>query len=208
MPLFEVPGWTVPAAPVTDPLLNSRKRKRQSGNGAAHDVKLNSAVANVEKLMAKLGEEEDSSGGRPNKKKNKGSRDAGGKPSTKGREKGNGSGETSRMQEKGKKEGKDQGMATLSIKEGPEAEGKNGGKKKRKGKGQGVDEGKASKPADAQAQKNKPAIASQGLTALQNNMKQSLDGARFRYVLRLIGRSGPFYLLTFSLHQMDKRDAV
>ena len=51
MPLFDVPGWSVPVAPTTD-TSGSRKRKRPSTDGDVN--KLETAHINFEKLMKKL----------------------------------------------------------------------------------------------------------------------------------------------------------
>ncbi|CDO74622.1 hypothetical protein BN946_scf184325.g9 [Trametes cinnabarina] len=56
MSLFEVPGWSVPGAPVSQP---NRKRKRPAGKDTAKDVDeaemIKSAQKNIEKLMQSLG---------------------------------------------------------------------------------------------------------------------------------------------------------
>ena len=56
MPLFDVPGWSVPSAPVSQA---SKKRKRPMAKDSADDIdeaeRMHSAQKNIEKLMKTLG---------------------------------------------------------------------------------------------------------------------------------------------------------
>lgn len=166
MALFEVPGWTMPSAPMTDIAQRSGKRKRPSDAS-----KVQSAEVNLEKLMKKL-------------KKN---------------------GASTSPQAKGKTTRKIPDPSTARSKEkgsrpkGDESRKAVGGKVKQNISGPtekypvstkdatgSLPSSKRKVKKDAQAQsKNLPKKSSSqiaGLTTLQNNMKQSLDGARFRCV--------------------------
>ncbi|KAI5124858.1 hypothetical protein M0805_007291 [Coniferiporia weirii] len=58
MALFDVPGWTIPADVQPASSANSRKRKRPgSASGDGSSGKVQSAEVNMEKLMKKLGKE-------------------------------------------------------------------------------------------------------------------------------------------------------
>ena len=222
MSLFEVPGWSVPPAPVSQP---NKKRKRPSTKGA-DDVDeaqmIKSAQKNIEKLMKSLGastdalDEEDAA--RPPKKsrasKDKKVKGAAQEPE-RGRKHGREGGEDQpKPQGKAKKEAKAQernsrNPGDRSQERTESSPVKSPAKDKRKDK-QKKQKQKSSRSESVDAhsdavshgdtthtplvkdkkaeQKPRPKSpsntndASQGLTALQANMKKSLDGARFRYV--------------------------
>lgn len=183
MSLFEVPGWSVPAAPVQ--ASSSKKRKRPEPDAGA---KVQSAAVNVEKLMAKL-EAGDGEHARKKAKKAKGKaveRDAPqkGAPQPK-KDGGKGPKQGKPAQKKhvkdgeGDEEGKEGRVQAASPNDAPKKKNKN------KGKGKGAEkaqqqEPEAMSPAPKPAPGKKNASPEKGLTKLQAGMKHSLDGARFR----------------------------
>ncbi|GJE84964.1 methyltransferase-domain-containing protein [Phanerochaete sordida] len=184
MALFEVPGWSVPTAPVPSGS-NSRKRKRPAHESEAKpDEKIHAAAVNVEKLLAKLGEGEGQQA-KKKAKKDKEKRKAQAPPAPKREPNG-----AQAQQKKGKaQERKDESRPAPPVAGGSK---KN---KKNKGKQAQQQETKASSPAPdpaptpKPAQKGKNASAEKGLTALQANMKHSLDGARFRWINETLYKS-------------------
>ena len=204
MSLFEVPGWTVPNAPVASSS-NTRKRKRPGDPEA--EAKIQSAAVNVDKLMKKLGREE-AKDGQEHGKKGKGRnerRDPRGKDvKGKGREK-----EVAGEGERGKRAVKaDVPAAKKKVRveaevSSPAAPAKKSKKQNKKGVQEAEDRvadppsTSASKPP---AKAEKKTSSAKGLTAMQANMKQSLDGARFRYISPIDPSN-----CTCSFHsQMDK----
>ncbi len=187
MALFEVPGWTVPSALVAESS-NSRKRKRPDTNGAPAN-KIQSAAINVEKLMKKLSAAEKEGEEYPKKKGKKGN--AGGKPSAQRsegeRKKGQGKGAQPTKREREEKR-KDVSVARVDVKGADEHLGKKNKKNQAaEEKSYSADNATKEHPALSPSHKNKgPA---EGLTTMQANMKQSLDGARFRYVQPALARS-------------------
>ena len=169
MPLFDVPGWSVPS---TAPSQSSQKRKRP-GN----DVdKVQSAEVNLDKLMNRLRDKGDDDNPRASKKRKRSASDAGEKAEGPESRKGKGISDWG-LRRKEKK-------PTTSMISRP---------KKMKGKKD------VAKPADqttipSLTRTKSPATstgltctktavsppAATGLTPLQKTMKQSLDGARFR----------------------------
>ncbi|KAH9921696.1 methyltransferase-domain-containing protein [Epithele typhae] len=196
MSLFEVPGWSVPDAPVAQ--AGSKKRKRPApvkdndGDGVDEAQRMRDAQKNIEKLMKSLGAGMEALDGddavRPNKKKREG----------KEKEKSNTA--------KGEK-GKETDMASGSRKEvkwktaTPQKREERGRTQDKKPKKDGKSAVKASKKknkkerkayaqsADARSEagsvkgdRGTDADASAGLTALQAKMKSNLGGARFRWI--------------------------
>ncbi|KAG2077575.1 hypothetical protein BDR04DRAFT_1088654 [Suillus decipiens] len=172
MALFEVPGWSVPAAPVSKSIQStSKKRKRPAAQDAD---KMQSVEVNLDKLMQKLGSvgkhQEDKQG--PKKKKNH-------KKTNEGLD----------AKVEHAKFGKEKGSSFLggSIKESTVNQSVKGGSGLRKKK-------KSLKPdsrkSEQQPQNVSPAVDEvSGLTTLQKGMKESLDGARFRWINELLYKS-------------------
>ncbi len=209
MSLFEVPGWSVPSAPVPQA---SKKRKRPSTKEPDDDVdeaeRIHAAQKNIEKLMRSLGEGigalENEGSTSTDKKKGDG-KDKKGRQ-TDERVKG---AERERGRKAERKAAKDGGQRNPSnqrkeaspakTQEGPDVSPAKGKKKqKQKQKRKSVD-AQSDKPthedvstpsvtktptpqAVTSSGKRKGKDAQQGLTSLQANMKKTLDGARFRYV--------------------------
>jgi ribosomal RNA-processing protein 8 len=156
MVLFDVPGWSVPGAPVAVP---SKKRKPPQGLD-----QIQAATVNVEKLMKRLATEQ-----------------------THARTKGDHSelsagADASQPPKKKRRRVKDKVQQSLTPARGdgeqntPRKKGKDGQKKTR---GDKVTSSPSPAPSHPTAQPSGNA-----LTSLQRGMKQSLDGARFRYVHR------------------------
>ncbi len=189
MALFEVPGWSIPEAPVSLSSSNSRKRKRPADAEAevpTSSTKLHSAVKNVEKLMASLeGDGEAVSKTQRKRGQRKGGDREGGEQKRK---------ESARdarpNKQKGerKREGNGTGKKRAEIGT-PETSAKkaNATPTKKPKKDKGKDE-KSQTPADLRpttssvngSSKAKGKKKAEGLTSLQADMKNSLDGAKFR----------------------------
>ncbi|KAH9894406.1 methyltransferase-domain-containing protein [Cubamyces lactineus] len=227
MSLFEVPGWSVPPAPVSQP---NKKRKRPSTKGA-DDIDeaqmIKTAQKNIEKLMRSLGastdalDEEDTE--RPPKKsragKDKKAKGAASEPE-RGRKNGREGEEDQRKpQGKEKKAAKDQDKNSRNA-SGRSQERTESSPAKPSTKDKRKDKQKKQKPSRSESvdahsdtgvshddpahtpakdkkveQKSRPKSTSstndtsQGLTALQANMKKSLDGARFRWINEMLYKS-------------------
>ncbi|KAI0722197.1 methyltransferase-domain-containing protein [Cerioporus squamosus] len=207
MSLFEVPGWSVPAAPVAQ---SSKKRKRPAAK-ESDDVdeaeRIHAAQKNIEKLMRSLGEgvgalDGESSGTLPKKQKKKHE----GKEKARRRR-------TSRGRGRSSKEG---GMLKRSRNDapaGPSSPTKQNtipapGKSKKKQKRKQARAESANAGSDAEsireplsvapattpgtpgaAHKGKSKDGEQGLTALQAGLKKKLDGARFRWINEVLYKS-------------------
>jgi len=171
--LFEVPGWSVPSKPVSDPSQNHKKRKRgQSGQ----TDKIQAASTNIEKLIEKLGSKSDAAEGQP-KKKQKARGNS--KPSTSSPKPG------SSLQSKRKPRVVEENETRpLSMpQDGDKAIfGKKKQKQRRESTGHDASEVGSSKKA-------KTGASDKGLTSLQENMKSSLDGARFRWINETLYKS-------------------
>ncbi|KAI0332438.1 hypothetical protein GY45DRAFT_1246610 [Cubamyces sp. BRFM 1775] len=230
MSLFEVPGWSVPPAPVSQP---NKKRKRPSTKGT-DDVDeaqmIKSAQKNIEKLMQSLGasadalDQEDTE--RPSKKSRAG-KDKKAKGAAPEAERGRkqereGDEDQRRAQSKGKKAAKFQekgsrhpGDGSQETSESSPSKSQTNDKRKDKQKKQ-KQKPSRSESVDARSDadashgntthtppvkdkkaehKSHPKSTastnddSQGLTALQANMKKSLDGARFRWINEMLYKS-------------------
>ena len=175
MPLFEVPGWTVPSTPIASTSSSSKKRKRPDSDS---EFKVQSAAVNVEKLFAKLGQ-----GNHDQSKRKKG--------------KGNGDKDVERNMVERKAGGQSKAAKkAVSIQAGQDnvhlpqpAPLAKGEKRQKNKKGKGSDQQRqqhTSKPVELDSNqdhsKQRLVVPTKGLTALQANMKHSLDGARFRLV--------------------------
>ncbi|CAL1701497.1 unnamed protein product [Somion occarium] len=173
MALFEVPGWTVPSAPLPSA---SRKRKR----GAPDTDKVSAAEVNVEQLIAKIGTGQ---GHTDTPKK---------KQKTKGKQKAKEHGSASRNQPspsskaKGAKVVQHEDSKRVEVAASSSSSGKksiNQSKKNRK------TEGSQTTPKVAPETKKTKLDTQSGLTAMQANMKHSLDGARFRWINETLYKS-------------------
>lgn len=203
MALFDVPGWTVPSQPVAQSASRNRKRKRGAKAAPADDDtgQIRTAQVNVEKLMQKL----DASGqgaaeSQPKKKKRKhtksvqqeheGAADEGAPPP--------------KAEEQIQKKVAPPQQDVPSQPKGED--GLSQEKKKRKRQRSKHSDAPAPVAPTTPAPKSAPEPKQkQGLTALQANMKNSLDGARFRYVFALrVSRTE----LRHAAPQMDQRNTV
>ncbi len=157
MALFDVPGWSVPGAPVAVP---SKKRKRPSKQGLDH---IQSATVNVEKLMERLATEQTPA-------------------RTKGDHGGGVSADAGQPPKKKRKRVKDHEVQQSHTPARGDGEQSTPKKKKRKDgqKKTGGDKVTSSPPPASSHPPSEP--SRDALTSLQRGMKQSLDGARFRYV--------------------------
>jgi len=183
MALFEVPGWSIPSAPIVDPAKRSRKRKRPSGSDETQTIR--SAKVNVEKLMKRLkddGTTVPENGKKEKKKKKKGtsSRIKSLPPKTKDKD----AKDSRPCSSKGKERPttKDLQRAPSPIAdEASHPTASHQHEKKRRKKRKTID---PSLPVhvSTEASIRVPSLPSPGLTTLQNNMKNSLEGARFRCV--------------------------
>ncbi|KAH9938515.1 methyltransferase-domain-containing protein [Fomitopsis serialis] len=193
MPLFDVPGWTVPDAPVSMSQ-NAKKRKRPSDS----DAKLETAHINFEKLMEKL--EASNATSRPDKKqkiKEKKSRKgaAGLVSSTKPpRVEGSGVGKKGKKDKREQKARGEEARASESKVTGSEqqrsavrsdyASPKRTIKtKQRDNPTSPIAHGDVAGPSKQQDQQQ------QKLTKLQAGLKNSLDGARFRWINEVLYKS-------------------
>lgn len=158
--LFDVPGWSVPSAPVSTQR-QSKKRKR-AASSEEQDL-LRTAQANLDKLIGSLGGSDDAGGGSL-KKKRKAKLD---KPTSR----------SSHRDQRGKAlhpPGKPRNQTVPVITSNEAAlPRKNVKKKKAKQVVQPTNISEHSVAVQATA----------GLTSLQQSLKKSLDGARFRFVL-------------------------
>jgi ribosomal RNA-processing protein 8 len=165
MALFQVPGWSMPAAPVSAlSQSTSKKRKRP----ATQEVdKVQSVEVNLDKLMQKLGRDHEDEQG-PKKKKSKHGKTPQGMDTR----------DESATSSKGKKKNPSSlGVVALSVAESSKPPTKVKQKKKKKPVAE-----KASSSEQQPRNTSPAADGVSGLTSLQKGMKESLDGARFRYV--------------------------
>ncbi|KAI0698613.1 methyltransferase-domain-containing protein [Cytidiella melzeri] len=214
MALFEVPGWSLPNAP-TRSTSNTRKRKRPSDapgvaaaaaaalSSGSSSTKLRSAVQNMERLMASLGSEPDGESTKLQDKKQK--KDQPGKSSRVNRQREPTDGplksrpESKQSESKAASKGKQRGSVDSKVKQKESAketrasveEATPVAKKQRRGRGDGKHSSQkniqpTTKP---QLSETKGKKKEEGLTALQANMKHSLDGARFRWINETLYKS-------------------
>ncbi|KAI0770743.1 methyltransferase-domain-containing protein [Irpex lacteus] len=197
MALFEVPGWSIPDAPVSLSSSTSRKRKRPADAEAelpTSSTKLHSAVKNMEKLMASLEEDDAATSKAQKKRKQRKGGDREGSEQNR-RE----SVSEARPKQKGqqKQEGNRTGKKRADM-DTPESSTKKTSatptKKPKKDKGKND---KSQPPADSQpttssangSSKAKGKKKAEGLTSLQADMKNSLDGAKFRWINETLYKS-------------------
>ncbi|KAJ3851442.1 ribosomal RNA-processing protein 8 [Lentinula lateritia] len=154
MPLFDVPGWSMPADPV--PEAGSRKRKRPiSDAGSETQSRIHSAEINLEKLVKKLTGKRDEGDARTNAASHS-------KPKPRRKKK-----ESQPTAEVDKK------SISLPM---PLMKASDRATKKTK-------RSHDSRPPDFEEQQqrsSKDLDSSSGLTGMQKSMKQKLEGARFR----------------------------
>ncbi|KAF4574842.1 25S rRNA (adenine645-N1)-methyltransferase [Pleurotus pulmonarius] len=169
MALFEVPGWTVPSALISNaPTSSSRKRKRLNPDaGVAQPI-------NLDKLMRKIPKtnEADSTGDTKPSKKARSKRDR--KTQSKGKADTTPAASTSTTAAPKKAKRSVPREVAADIQAGPSTP-----KKKQKQQKDAAEEPKSSKKSKAEGQ----------LTTLQDRMRQSLDGARFRMINETLYKS-------------------
>ncbi|KAK7695545.1 hypothetical protein QCA50_000181 [Cerrena zonata] len=181
MALFQVPGWSVPsAAPMVS--AGSNKRKRPSGDKADAD-KISSAAVNVEQLIAKFGSG-DGVADTPKKKQRtraKGQEPKGVVPKREP--------QTSKQKGKGPRKPVQEQSADASEPAPPlpSPSSKSKGKQS-KPKDKRKDSETPSK-AKAQANTDVGVETQSNLTSLQSKMKNSLEGARFRWINEMLYKS-------------------
>lgn len=164
MSLFEVSDWNAPSQ-LASSSRPAKKRKRSAV--VDEDAKIQSASVNFEKLMKKLGDGESKrETGKANRK------------------------ERSKVQVKHSnamngissgRESKDDGQARKAEKTVQKESQEPHEKMKKKRKEQQKKQKKVSETGDGPSPSKPAASQSNGLTPLQNSMKASLEGARFRY---------------------------
>jgi ribosomal RNA-processing protein 8 len=165
MALFDVPGWSIPDEPVA---VSSKKRNRVSKQNID---KVQLATANMEKLMMQLAASPAAESTRDELKEGKGegvSAD-GDRPPEKKR----------RRVKRNKSQQQSSAPAAVQEDESHKASRMKGRKDRRK-ETPGKEVTGTSSPTESRPP---PESRSTSLTSLQHGMKQSLDGARFRYVI-------------------------
>lgn len=226
MALFEVPGWSVPSAPIAGPSADSHPRKRKRNESEKEESKLQSAAVNVEKLMATLGAMggagED--GSQPKRaKKGKGKRreereETAGAGDVKEGGKATRTHKTEYKERKETKKGekgvrKPRETAAETAADPPvQSQDKPGKKQKKKRRDSDANVTKSNeheselsdKPNPPPQSRKSQSAAEDGLTTMQARMKQSLDGARFRCVHRPLVPCMRYTIIS----QVDQRDAV
>lgn len=190
MALFDVPGWSMPAEvkPVVDG--KSRKRKRSSGEADDASSKLYTAEVNVEKLMEKLADPNQTSSSAKRKKHDE-KADRKNKPkalvdqSEHSNQHGPTSSSTSeRKRNKPKKKGKNKTSPSRDAQ--PTSTDPGGPSLIHPRTGETRMKGQKDEPHEPNEVLSEPTRSRNGgssdapLTNLQSKMKQSLDGARFR----------------------------
>ncbi|KAI9447791.1 methyltransferase-domain-containing protein [Lactarius indigo] len=159
MALFDVPGWSVPGAPLAVP---SKKRKRPSKQGLDQ---IQSAAVNVEKLMERLAME----------------RTHGPKTKTKREHGGGVSADADQPPKKKHKRVKDHKVLQSHTSTRGDGE-QSTPKKKRKDREKKTGGDKVTSSPSLASSHPPPQPSGNALTSLQRGMKQSLDGARFRWI--------------------------
>ena len=172
--LFDVPGWSVPSAPVsTQP--QSKKRKRTVSS--EEQELLRNAQANFDKLIHSLGGNDDPNDGLPKKKGTKKFNKPTSQPSHRDQhQRGLGEGREG-IRPQGNPH--NQKKAPVSPAVDPSTTSNKAALSSKKGKK------KNAKHVVQHTDTPKPsAVVQDSLTPLQQNLKKSLDGARFRFVPR------------------------
>ena len=163
MALFDVPGWSIPNEPVT---VTSKRRKRASKQNLD---KVQSAATNVERLMEQLAASPAAENMRHELKEDK----SGGVSAD-----GDRPPEKKRRRVKRKKSQQSPTPAAVQENETNKAS-----RKKRKKDKREENSGEKATVIPPTETRPPPESHSTSLTSLQHGMKQSLDGARFRYVI-------------------------
>ncbi len=165
MALFDIPGWSIPDEPVA---VTSKKRKRASKQNTD---KVQSATANVEKLMMQLAASPaaESTRGELKEGRGRGVSADGDRPPEKKRR---------RVK---RNQSQQQSSAPAAVQEdGSHKASRTKRRKDRRKETSGKEVIGTSSPTESRPP---PESRSTSLTSLQHGMKQSLDGARFRYVI-------------------------
>lgn len=152
MPLFDVPGWSVSDDPIPDS--GSRKRKRPSSDTGSSE-RIHSAEVNLEKLVKKLTGKRDDHDSKSSKSK-------------------------FRLRQKTKQPqpaADDEKKKNISL---PMPLMKTSEKAAKRAKRSHEIRSQASEDSLANQANENQAESLVGLTSMQKNMKQKLDGARFR----------------------------
>ncbi|KAJ3992817.1 ribosomal RNA-processing protein 8 [Lentinula boryana] len=161
MPLFDVPGWSVPADPLTEP--NSRKRKRPASETGSAQSRVHSAEINLEKLVKKLTRKRDEDESNVSKF-NAASSHSKSKPLRKK--------QVSRTITDMDKKNISLPMPLMKASE-------RATKKVKQSHDPRLFESEESSKKELE-QSHNDSDSSSGLTSMQKNMKQKLEGARFR----------------------------
>lgn len=167
MALFDVPGWSIPNEPVA--VTSTKKRKRASKKNLD---KVQSAASNVERLMEQLAASPAAENTRHEHELKEGK--SGGVSAD-----GDRPPEKKRRRVKRNKSQQSPTPAAVQEDETNKESRKKGKKDKRKEKSGE----KATVTLSPTEPRPPPESRSTSLTSLQHGMKQSLDGARFRYVI-------------------------
>jgi len=186
MGLFDVPGWAVSATPVAEqPNRLTKKRKRPSVDGE----KVHAAEVNLEKLVKKLKD------GTPDRDGKRGSTDTSNVP---------GMSKSKQRKSKRKEKAKlvEERRQTISLPKPLKAVDRSSISPPLTKRFESKHERKesASTLHSILGRKSVEVVGS-GLTALQQGMKQSLDGARFRIINESLYKSN-----SHSAHQMMRDD--
>ncbi|KAF8076251.1 ribosomal RNA-processing protein 8 [Lyophyllum atratum] len=184
MPLFDIPGWSVTSPPITESSSQSKKRKRP----ASDTHKLQSAEVNLEKLVKKLkgGSSVDDQGKHGEKKRGQMGL-LGGK-------------QKAEKQKAKSKADAVKGQKKISRPRPLKATETDSALPLRPAKRGKTEHTVESSSAVASTRKSLDSSTS-GLTALQQGMKQSLDGARFRLINESLYKTD-----SHEAHQMMKED--
>lgn len=165
--LFDVPGWSVPSAPVSTQ--QSKKRKRAAGS--EEQELLRNAQANLDKLIDSLGGSADDAGdGSPKNKNKKKLNKPTSKPSHRDQH-----GEGLHAQGKPHSQAKNSAPSAVDLSTSANKAALPSKKAKKKNAKRVV------QPTDTPG--HSAAVRDSSLTPLQRGLKKSLDGARFRFVL-------------------------
>lgn len=181
MALFKVPGWEIPTAPVSAP--NKRKRPTHREHEPDEAEMLRSATANMEKLMATLGDG-------PNTSALSSVAEIATKSKRQKKQHDKPAASTAPAQKKTSNQAKSKATpeATKSKRAPSPVQLASSSTNPTKSQGKKKDKQTAKKDAPSQSVAEnvlakEKAEPTPGMTAMQAKMKQSLDGARFRCVV-------------------------
>ena len=172
MSLFQVPGWSVPSAPVPDELGQSSKKRKRPHSTDPH--KLESAQINIEKLTSKLKHISPEVGVRENDRLFRSSE---GHSAESGKK-------------KHKKKSSDVQKDSVPQQSSPSKEATDSGANKSQSTLPPKKKAKSKHP-ESLPTKTSPAAngnmpSSMDLTTLQKRLKDKLEGARFRFDFRIL----------------------